>query len=141
MLRVILSLIRHRRPPRARRLAVTLIEMIIVMILIATITGALALNYQKSLDRGRVFATEQKIERLHAILTMYFAQNPGHIQAEHNWIEIIENSGLAPPNAQDLLKDGWGGPISIKVSEGNDGLPAIAISSPMAIKKNIDKKS
>jgi type II secretory pathway pseudopilin PulG len=140
MMHSLLSSLRLRRSPRRRKYAVTLIEMIIVMILIATITGALALNYQKSLDRGRTFATQQRIERLHAILTMYFSQHPEQISINQNWPEIIDNSGLGPPNPNDLLKDDWGNAITVNVST-NDGTLAVVITSPMAAKKNIDKKS
>ena len=130
---------RHSLPHR-RRYAVTLIEMIIVMILIATITGALALNYQKSLDRGRVFATQQRIERLHAILSLHFTQHPDQIGTNSNWAEIVDASGLGPPNAADLLKDDWGEQFKINVSS-SDGSLAVTITSPVSSKKNIDKKA
>lgn len=100
---------------KARRHSVTLIEMIIVMILIATITGALALNYQKSLDRGRQFATQQRVERLRAILSLYFSEHPEEIGRNNDYTAIIDASGLGPPKACDLLHDDWNQPFEIKV--------------------------
>ena len=129
-----------RRRCYYRRYAVTLIEMIIVMILIATITGALALNYQKSLDRGKTFATQQRIERLYAILSMHFAQHPEEIGMTNKWPDIVDASGLGPPKASDILKDDWGEEFKIAVTTA-DGNLNISITSAMASKKNIDKKS
>lgn len=103
--------------------------MIIVMILIATITGALALNYQKSLDRGRLFATQQRVERLRAILTLYFSMHPDEAGINTNYTTIINDSGLGPPNPDQLLRDDWGQGFEIKV-DGNNGDPKITIESP-----------
>ena len=110
------------------RHSVTLIEMIIVMILIATITGALALNYQKSLDRGRMFATQQRVERLRAILALHFSQHPEDIGKSSDYASIIDASGLGPPKATDLLHDDWGQQFDIKI-DGSDGEPKIIIES------------
>ena len=114
---------------RKRRLSVTLIEMIIVMILIATITGALAFNYQKSLDRGRLFATKQRVERLKAILTLYFSEHPDELDTRRDWIGVIEESGLGPPKAEDLLKDDFGEMFTITLARGNDGTVDVHVSS------------
>jgi general secretion pathway protein G len=124
--------VREERKPKnrkARRQSVTLIEMIIVMILIATITGALALNYQKSLDRGRLFATQQRVERLRAILTLYFSMHPDEAGTNTDYITIINDSGLGPPKPEQLLKDDWGQDFQI-VIDRNNGDPKISIESP-----------
>ena len=114
---------------KVRRRSVTLIEMIIVMILIATITGSLALSYQKSLDRGRLFATQQRVERLRAILTLYFSMHPDEAGSNTDYIGIINGSGLGPPDPRDLLHDDWGQNFVINV-DGNQGDPKITIESP-----------
>ncbi len=112
-----------------RRFALTLIEMIIVMILIATITGAIAVNYQKSLDKGRLFATERRIERLRAIAYIYFAEHPDRVGSELNWEEIINDTGLGSGKADDLLKDDWGNKFDISIQDHKDGTFDIDISS------------
>lgn len=114
---------------RKRRLCVTLIEMIIVMILIATITGALAYNYQKSLDRGRLFATKQRVERLKAILTLYFSEHPDQIGTNTDWAGIVSESGLGPPNPSDLLRDDFGESFRISIGPGTDGAVDVHIDS------------
>jgi prepilin-type N-terminal cleavage/methylation domain-containing protein len=114
---------------RKYRHAVTLIEMIIVMILIATITGALAFNYQKSLDRGKLFATKQRVERLRAILTLHFSEHPDEMETRRDWAGIIGESGLGPPRPEDLLRDDWGEVFKITVGRGGDGGVDIHIDS------------
>ena len=42
-----------------KKTAVTLIEMIVVMALIAMITSAVAYNYPGSLEKGRAFKTQE----------------------------------------------------------------------------------
>lgn len=103
--------------------------MIIVMILIATITGALALNYQKSLDKGKVFATKQRVERLRAILTLYFSEHPDQVETRRDWANIINESGLGPPRAEDLLRDDWGDQFTITLGAMSDGGLEIHIDS------------
>ena len=103
--------------------------MIIVMILIATITGALAISYQKSLDRGRLFATQQRAERLRAILSLHFAQHPEEVGKSLDYVAVIDASGLGPPEAKDLLHDDWGQNFDIKIEGGNGGDPKISIES------------
>lgn len=105
--------------------------MIIVMILIATITGALAFNYQKSLDKGRIFASKQKAERLQTILTLYFSEHPDKVELGigDNVIGIINDSGLGPPNAKDLLKDEFGESFAINLRPNEDGTICIQVSS------------
>ena len=110
---------------KVRRHSVTLIEMIIVMILIATITGALALNYQQSLDKGRKFATQQRVERLRAILSLYYSEHPEEIGKNSEYASIIDASGLGPPKADDLLHDDWGQKFEIRVDNSNGDLKII----------------
>ena len=114
---------------RKRRFSVTLIEMIIVMMLIATITGALALSYQRSLDKGRLFATKHRVERLRAILTLYFSEHPDQIGTRSDWPEIINESGLGPPNPLTLLRDDFGEAFRIGVEPGANGVVEIHIDS------------
>lgn len=104
---------------RKRRFSVTLIEMIIVMILIATITGALAYNYRETLNEGRAFRTRQGIERLEAILTLHMYDHPGDSESvARNWQEIVQSSPLGGTgrDTQDLLHDGWGQPYQVSMS-------------------------
>lgn len=98
-----------------KRRFLTLIEMMIVMFIIALITGVLAYRYTGSLDEARAFKTKAAIERLSTILSLKAADNPeflDNIQSE--WRSAVENSPLVS-NPKDLLNDGWGGNFEISV--------------------------
>jgi general secretion pathway protein G len=114
---------------KRRRLAVTLIEMIIVMILIATITGVLAVSYRGMLEKGNAFKTEQRIRRLEAILTTYFMEHPTEAGSNENYVSIINNSPLAGEKAEEMVRDGWGKPLEISVPSLDKDDWQITISS------------
>jgi type II secretory pathway pseudopilin PulG len=90
-----------------KRRFVTLIEMMIVMFLIALITGVVAYNYRGSLDEGKAFKTKAAIERLETILNLEAAQHPSFMQNTSAWQEVVRRSPLVQ-NVDALLKDGWG---------------------------------
>ncbi len=107
---------------KRRRRAVTLIEMVIVMILIATITGVLAVSYRRMLEKGNAFKTEQRMHRLEAIITTYIMENPailenksGALDKIETWRPAIDESPLAGEKADDMMRDGWGKLFSISV--------------------------
>lgn len=113
---------------RARR-AITLIEMIIVMILIAMITGAVAYNYRESLNEGRAFKTKELMSRLDTILAIYLAENPEQTATiQNNWQSIIVKSSLLK-NPKDALKDGWGQPFKLEQKTGESGQTEYAVTS------------
>lgn len=94
---------------------VTLIEMMIVMFLIAVITGVIAYNYRGSLDEGKAFKTRTAIEKLETILNLEVAKNPqiaNSIASE--WQNYVVSSPLVH-DANALLTDGWGEPYQVSV--------------------------
>lgn len=98
---------------------ITLVEMMIVMFLIAMITGVIAYNYTGSLDEGKAFKTKSGIDKIRTVLDLHLAANPedrDHI--ESRWRQIVEESNLVK-NAKELTKDGWG--VDYQVSQGQDG--------------------
>lgn len=96
---------------------VTLIEMMIVMFLIALITGVIAYNYRGSLDEGKAFKTKTGIEKLETILNMEVANNPGSASSmSSEWQSYVLSSPLVH-DAQALLTDGWGETYQVSVSE------------------------
>ncbi|MBA3958524.1 MAG: general secretion pathway protein GspG [Parachlamydiaceae bacterium] len=90
-----------------QRRCITLIEIMIVMFLIALITGVVAYNYRGALDEGKAFKTKAGIERLQTILNLAVADNPDIQLSGGGWKTIIENSPLVS-NHRALTKDGWG---------------------------------
>lgn len=97
---------------------ITLVEMMIVMFLIAMITGVIAYNYTGSLDEGKAFKTKAGIEKIHTVLDLYLASHPEEIdQVDSSWKKIIASSQLVK-NPQELIKDGWG--IEYQVSRNHE---------------------
>lgn len=98
-----------------RKRYVTLIEMMIVMFLIALITGVVAYNYRGSLDEGKAFKTRAAIEKIETILNLEVAKNPAlRDDIVSNWQNVIGNSPLVhDPKA--LTTDGWGEGYQVSV--------------------------
>lgn len=93
---------------------ITLIEMMIVMFLIAMITGVIAYNYTGSLEEGKAFKTKNGMEKIHTILDLHMATNPG--ESVSDWKTIVAASPLVK-NSNELIKDGWGQEYQVKADE------------------------
>lgn len=117
----------QKNPRRIIRHAITLIEMIVVMILIATITGALAYNYRESLNEGKAFKTKEGIARIESIITIYMAENPQDTSIS-DWEQVIRSSALVK-DPDSFLRDGWGYPYQIEVSTDDHGELKISVRS------------
>ena len=100
-----------------KRRFITLIEIMIVMFLIALITGVLAYNYRGTLDEGKAFKTKTSIERLETILNLKAADDPSFVQNSDSWKEVIRTSPMVKdPDA--LIRDGWGEEYQVSHEEG-----------------------
>ena len=76
--------------------ALTLIEMIVVLMLLTTISGALAYNYMGSLNRGLEFVKNETISRIHAILEVALANGEINSQTDaDDWESKLAKSPLA----------------------------------------------
>lgn len=99
---------RNCKIKKIKKRPITLIEIMIVMFLIALITGVLAYNYRGSLEEGKKFKTQAAMEKLETILNLAVAQDPRLMEnIEENWEEIVESSPLVQ-NPRELEVDGWG---------------------------------
>lgn len=104
---------------KAKKRYITLVEMMIVMFLIAMITGVIAYNYTGSLDEGKAFKTKAGIEKIHTVLDLYLATHPEEkTDIPSRWQDIIGKSQLVK-NPSELKKDGWGGDYQVGVN--NEG--------------------
>ena len=129
---------------RKKRRSVTLVEMIIVMILIATITGALAYNYKGSLNKGKAFKTEQTIKKIETILTIHLTEHPedrDKLSDESALRQIIRRSPIAPnlKSGEDPLIDGWGNRLQISAENDEDGELSITVTSAALTRYNQGK--
>lgn len=102
---------------RLKKRFVTLIEMMIVMFLIALITGVIAYNYRGSLDEGKAFKTKAGIEKLETILNLEAAKNPQLLDNASQWKDYVSSSPLVQ-NVEALTKDGWGFDYQVGVENG-----------------------
>lgn len=105
-----------------QRRFVTLIEMMIVMFLIALITGVIAYNYRGSLDEGKAFKTQAAIEKLETILNLEVSKRPEKgEEVLSNWRDVIRSSPIVhDPNS--LLKDGWGDDFQVTLDADTGGI-------------------
>lgn len=103
-----------------KRRFITLVEMMIVMFLIAMITGVIAYNYTGSLEEGKAFKTKNGIDKIHTVLDLHLATHPedrDHI--ETRWRDIVESSQLVK-NPRELMKDGWGIEYQVSKDQNNE---------------------
>lgn len=123
------------------RRAITLIEMIVVMILIATITGAVALNYRESLNEGKAFKTQAGMDRLETVLSLYYAEHPGEPVrgGEDEFLNIVSQSPLVR-NAKDFIRDGWGIKYEIAVQTDISSAPTVIVRSTKFEQYQAEKK-
>jgi hypothetical protein len=96
---------------------VTLIEMMIVMFLIALITGVIAYNYRGTLEEGKAFKTKAGIEKLETILNLEAAKNPDLFNNISQWQDYVRASPLVS-NFQAITTDGWGATYHVQLEEG-----------------------
>ncbi len=111
------------------RRAITLIEMIVVMLLIATITGAIAYNYKESLNQGKVFQTREAINRIETILNLALAERPN--EAENilqDWQNEIRRSPLVK-DPEKFMVDAWGGIYQVQLETNQEGQPYFKVDS------------
>lgn len=102
---------------RFQRRCVTLIEMMIVMFLIALITGVIAYNYRGSLDEGKAFKTKAAKEKLETVLNLEVAKNPSsRDEIADKWKSVILQSPIVH-DAKALITDGWGEEYHVYVDQ------------------------
>ncbi len=102
-----------------KKRAITLIEIMIVILLIGIIGGTLAFNMRGSMDQGRAFKTEQNMVRIYDILMLHSAQTGEEMsQLCQHWEGCVKESPMVK-DAGELCKDGWKQPFSVK-AKGDD---------------------
>ncbi|MEI6531226.1 MAG: prepilin-type N-terminal cleavage/methylation domain-containing protein [Chlamydiota bacterium] len=102
-----------------KKRSVTLIELLIVILLIGVIGGALAFNMKGSLDKGKVFKTEEGIRSIKDILELEMAttgKSLADVTEADAWKSIVLASPLAG-RPEELVKDGWGNPYQVTIKE------------------------
>lgn len=103
---------------KTKKRNVTLIEMMIVMFLIALISGVVAYNYRGTLDEGKAFKTAADIQNLENILNLRAANDEDALESmPSEWKRYVQQSPLVQ-NAKSIMKDGWGNDYQVRVDGG-----------------------
>ncbi|MCH9626853.1 MAG: hypothetical protein S4CHLAM2_04840 [Chlamydiales bacterium] len=102
---------------KRKKRPVTLIEIMIVILLIGLIGGALAFNMRGSMDKGRVFKTEQNIGRVQDALLMEQAKGDRSLaQIVEDKREIMRKCPFVK-NGEALLRDAWGNNLEVRIED------------------------
>ena len=100
-----------------KKQALTLLEIMIVIVLIGLISSVLGFSMKGSLDKGKVFKTERAIQLIEDTLMLEVAKGASIEDVVAKAETYLKNSGMVK-NAENILKDGWG--ESFKIEEKGD---------------------
>lgn len=107
-----------------KKKALTLIEIMIVILLITLIGGAIGYNVKGSLKKGREFKTEQAKAQLEDILEICLQNGKSVQEILGDLSDAVKSTGLAK-DPDKLLKDGNGIPFQVTY---NDRLKAFQVN-------------
>ena len=99
---------------KRKKYALTLLEIMIVIFLIGLIGSVIGYNMKGSLDKGRVFKTEEAQARIREILMLEMAQ--GNIKMDDaltDPVACLKSSGLVA-DADKMMHDGWGNAMRVE---------------------------
>jgi type II secretory pathway pseudopilin PulG len=111
-----------------KKQALTLLEIMIVIFLIALIGSVVGYNVKGSLEEGKAFRTEQGAALIRDILLLEVAKGQPVELVLENKEAFLKSSGLVK-DVKKLLKDGWGQPYTI--AEGFSGGDIVVSSLPL----------
>ena len=112
-----------------KKRALTLLEIMIVVLLITLITGVISYNMKGTLDKGKAFRTQRAMEQLHELLYLRQAETNKSLKSIiDNRKEELKNIDLVK-NADNFLKDGWGEDFEITLKSNAKKGDEIIISS------------
>lgn len=107
---------------KRKKRAMTLLEVMIVIFIIGIISSVIGYNMKGSLEKAKAFKTAEGIKKVKEIIDLEIAQGMGSVpDTIEKAKDLLANSGLVS-NPDDLLKDGWGVPYTIKISRVNGSL-------------------
>ncbi len=110
-----------------KKRAITLLEIMIVILLIGLIGGVVSYNLRGTLDKGKAFASREGAKKLEDILNLEIQQGTKTSleisQDKSDGRDIVKavvlNSGLiSPQQVKKFLKDGWNEFYMIRRAKG-----------------------
>lgn len=115
---------------------ITLLEIMIVILLIGIITSVVGYNVKGSLEKGKVFKTQQAQTQIRELLLLEVARGTNIEDVVKDPKKYLKESGLVRDIAS-LLKDGWNEPFEIKTNVHKTDI--IVISPHLQNKKSSTK--
>ncbi len=105
-----------------RKKPLTLIEMMLVIFLIGIVTAVVGYNLKGSLEKGKIFKTEQAARQIREILLWEYANREDlKLEDLQNYEEVLAGSSLVK-NKKDLITDGWGKPFTVKILDTEEDI-------------------
>lgn len=103
-----------RRKLSLKKRAMTLMELMVVIVIIGLVSSVVAYNVRGSLEKGRDFKTRQAMNMLEEVIALEvpsdeiarFLESPE---------KVLRDTGLVK-NPKKLLEDGWGTPFKMALS-------------------------
>jgi prepilin-type N-terminal cleavage/methylation domain-containing protein len=117
-----------------KKRALTLLEIMIVIVLIGLIGSVIGFNMKGSLDEGRAFKTKQAQEQIKDILMLEVARGTPIEEVVEKRQKYLANSGLVK-DPKGFLNDGWGKEFDVKVN-GKTNSDIIVYSEKLKIHEN-----
>jgi competence protein ComGC len=99
-----------------KKQALTLLEIMIVILLIGLIGSVIGYNMKGSLEEGKSFKTSQTIDKLHDILTLEMAKGFSLEEVVQDPSRFLQDSGLVK-DPKKMLVDGWGQKLDIQPNQ------------------------
>lgn len=104
---------------KKKKRSMTLMEVMVVITLIGIVGGALAFNMRGSIQKGKIFQSEQNCERVYEALMMEYATSGLSLQEIIEKKEEILTSRAWCKDGKKLLKDAWGNDLIVQL-KGDD---------------------
>ncbi len=103
---------------KRKKRAFTLLEIMISILIITLITGAIGYNMRGTLEKGKVFRTEQGKQQLYDLLQLCVAEGQTVENVVKEPGKFLEKLGLAKDPAK-LMVDGWGNKFDIQIIDND----------------------
>jgi prepilin-type N-terminal cleavage/methylation domain-containing protein len=117
-----------------KQYALTLIEIMIVIVLIGLIGSVIGANMKGSLDEGRAFKTKYAMEQIKDILMLEVAKGQSIEVVVAEKENYLANSGMVK-DAKKMLKDGWGEDFNVGLKGQKITISSKALAAYEAKKK------
>ena len=107
-----------RKIQKIKKRAITLIEIMIVISLIAIIGGVLSYNLKGALDKGKAFKTEQAQNQIKEALQLVCNEVEKTPEEIANDPQTFLGASEFVKKPEDLIKDGWGAVMKVEYKDG-----------------------